>query len=280
MEKPIKQNLNHMMIKKQKIIPAILILALVLLHGKEVKFDADNDGFIDKISYKIKSLQDYPNLNEPTISIDIKTKHKEFVFDTYYSVHPDISNCLNIKGCIKISQIRGGTGLNLQEYYRFNKVRQHWFLYKSKKDGNIKYFDESMRIDNTFFPRGDLSYVLKSSKKKDIKFLNSLNGFCFDYYLKNYPINENLTQYNDIAYYLQKAGANEEAVYLLEKIIKKFPNRTVAYINLGDAYWKMGEKEKAKKAYTTYIEQMCNKGLQKKIPHEVLKRVERKDVCQ
>jgi len=83
-----------------------------------------------------------------------------------------------------------------------------------------------------------------------------------------------LTQYNNIAYYLQKAGANEEAVYLLEKIVAKFPNRTVAYINLGDAYWALGEKDKARKAYTTYIEQMCDKGLQKKIPKEVLDRVE------
>ncbi len=85
-----------------------------------------------------------------------------------------------------------------------------------------------------------------------------------------------LTQYNNIAYYLQQAGANEEAVYLLEKIIKKFPKRTVAYLNLGDAYWELGEKEKACKAYTTYIEQMCAKGLQKKIPKKVLERVESK----
>jgi tetratricopeptide (TPR) repeat protein len=83
-----------------------------------------------------------------------------------------------------------------------------------------------------------------------------------------------LTPYNNIAYYLQKAGANKEAIFLLEKIIKKFPNRTVAYYNLGDAYWALGEKDKAIKAYTTYIEQMCDKGLQKKIPKEVLKRVE------
>ena len=83
-----------------------------------------------------------------------------------------------------------------------------------------------------------------------------------------------LTTYNNIAYYLQKAGANEEAVFLLEKIIEKFPSRTVAYYNLGDAYWALGEKQKAMKAYTTYIEQMCQKGLQKKIPKVVLKRIE------
>ena len=60
----------------------------------------------------------------------------------------------------------------------------------------------------------------------------------------------------------------------LEKIIKKFPNRTVAYYNLGDAYWALGEKEKAINAYTIYVEQMCHKGLQKKIPKVVLKRIE------
>ena len=87
---------------------------------------------------------------------------------------------------------------------------------------------------------------------------------------------KNLTPYNNIAYYLQEAGANEEAVFLLKKIIAKFPNRTVAYYNLGDAYWALGNKEKARKAYTTYIEQMCDKGLQKKIPKVVMKRIESK----
>ncbi|MEN8304642.1 MAG: tetratricopeptide repeat protein [Campylobacterota bacterium] len=85
-----------------------------------------------------------------------------------------------------------------------------------------------------------------------------------------------LTQYNNIAYYLQKAGANEEAIYLLEKILKKFPNRTVAYYNLGDAYWVLGEKEKAVKAYGTYIEQMKAKGKSGKIPKIVLDRFNRK----
>jgi tetratricopeptide (TPR) repeat protein len=94
---------------------------------------------------------------------------------------------------------------------------------------------------------------------------------------KEFSLNyKTLTTYNNIAYHLQKAGANEEAAYLLEKIIVKFPNRTVAYYNLGDAYWALGEKKKAIKAYTTYIEQMCHKGLQKKIPKEVLERVKDK----
>ena len=74
--------------------------------------------------------------------------------------------------------------------------------------------------------------------------------------LYNVEIKKALVRYNDIAYYLEQAKAYEEAIFLLEKITKEAPNRTVAYINLGDAYWGIGEKEKAKKAYLTYIEQM------------------------
>jgi len=134
------------------------------------------------------------------------------------------------------------------------------------------------KIQNIF----DIDMVLKRLKDKKI---HSMNLPFINELFANSPLSSRtLTQYNNIAYYLQKAGANEEAVYLLKKIVAKFPNRTVAYINLGDAYWELGEKEKARKAYTTYIEQMCNKGLQKKIPQEVLKRVEKmcknKKMCQ
>ena len=81
-----------------------------------------------------------------------------------------------------------------------------------------------------------------------------------------------VSRYNNMAYFLQQYGANKEAIYLLEKIIKKYPNRTVAYINLGDAYWGLEDKEKAKQAYETYIKQMKEKGKDKKIPKKVLER--------
>lgn len=80
--------------------------------------------------------------------------------------------------------------------------------------------------------------------------------------------------YNDIAYYLQKSGANKESAYILEKILEKFPNRTVAYLNLGDAYWGLEDKVKAQKAYQTYIKQMKENGKEKKIPKVVLERVQ------
>jgi len=104
------------------------------------------------------------------------------------------------------------------------------------------------------------------------------NVVCKRYdYLEMYLYLDNInmiSKSNDIAYYFQKAGANKEAIYLLEKILEKFPERTVAYYNLGDAYWELGEKKKAIKAYGTYIEQMKAKGKDGKIPKVVLDRVE------
>jgi tetratricopeptide (TPR) repeat protein len=133
-------------------------------------------------------------------------------------------------------------------------------------DSNFEHF--SCRIKN-------LKKMLFDLTKNDTSKMQYYDISLIDNTLNQKHITlKTLTTYNDIAYYLQKAGANKEAIFLLEKIIKKFPNRTVAYYNLGDAYWELGEKDKAIKAYTTYIEQMCDKGLQKKIPKEVLKRVE------
>ncbi|WP_299897201.1 tetratricopeptide repeat protein [uncultured Aquimarina sp.] len=91
--------------------------------------------------------------------------------------------------------------------------------------------------------------------------------------LYNVAINKALVQYNDIAYYLEQGKAYKEAIFLLERIVKEAPNRTVAYINLGDAYWGIGEKEEAKKAYQTYVKQMKANGKASKIPKLVLKKI-------
>jgi tetratricopeptide (TPR) repeat protein len=245
----------------------------ITFNTETIKFDADNDGLIDIVSYTIKDMQNYPNLNDPTIAMEIKTTNKTFIFNTYFSAYPTILSCG--KGCININQIRGGRyGLNLQEYYKFDTKRKHWFLYKRIDDGKIKYLDESFRIDYRVEPKSNFNSFINLCKIEDMQLLNSINDEYLNFYLNKYKLTHTtLTQYNNIAYYLQKAGANEEAVFLLKKIVKKFPNRTVAYYNLGDAYWALGEKDKAIKAYTTYIEQMCNKGLQKKIPKEILNKV-------
>ncbi len=77
----------------------------------------------------------------------------------------------------------------------------------------------------------------------------------------------------DIAHYLQKAGAYREAIYLLERIAEAFPDHENAYIDLGDAYWALGEREKARQAYRTYLSVMHKKGVSKKIPKKIFHRL-------
>ncbi len=85
----------------------------------------------------------------------------------------------------------------------------------------------------------------------------------------------NVHEVNNIAYYLEQSGQYSESVFLLERILKKFPNRTVAYINLGDAYWGLGKQKQAKEAYEKYIELMKTNGKESKIPQRVYERIKK-----
>jgi len=115
----------------------------------------------------------------------------------------------------------------------------------------------------------------KFSKKKDKIKLKNFSGVLSINYLE-IDKSSDLEKYNNMAYYLQKAGSNKEAIYLLKKILKKYPTRTVAHYNLADAYWALGEKKKAVASYKTYIKQMKEKGKTKRIPKVVKQRASSK----
>ena len=193
------------------------------------------------------------------------------------------------KGCLQMMCSIWGYEDTL--FYMYDQQRNDFYLTKKiheklpmdgpdDKGYSKVYHYESLlwNIDKTSFKIGK------------IKALRTLDSFLADLYKSKayskikivaqdiYNVNirvskSNLSSYNNIAYYFQKAGANQEAIFLLEKILKKYPNRTVAYYNLGDAYWAIDKKEKAKQAYKTYIKQMTAKGKEKKIPKTVLQRV-------
>ena len=152
-----------------------------------------------------------------------------------------------------------------------------------------KTLNEHTRGEDGFKPRVN-TYCIKNKKyylckRKDYinKDIDKFTIFNQDekkeevyYSFENKRINlskRNLVTYNNIAYYLEKEGNYKESALLLEKIISKYPDRTVAYINLGDAYWGMNEKAKAKIAYETYIKQMKVNCKENRIPKKVLERV-------
>jgi hypothetical protein len=83
-------------------------------------------------------------------------------------------------------------------------------------------------------------------------------------------------KYNDIAFYWQKAGYDEDAIWLLNKIINTSPNRTAAYLNIADSLWNSSKTEESIKNYKTYIEQMKAKKKEHLIPQRVFLRTTQK----
>lgn len=70
-----------------------------------------------------------------------------------------------------------------------------------------------------------------------------------------YKIN-NIAKWNDIGYYLEQGRAYKMAVEILEKVVDKAPNRVVAWLNLADAYWGLGNQVKSQFYYQKYLKMM------------------------
>jgi hypothetical protein len=118
------------------------------------------------------------------------------------------------------------------------------------------------KIATTILTLNQLLENAKSNQKLTFEQINEV--------LKNEELNiKTLQKYNDLAYYLQLSNKNKEAIFILEKIIEKFPNRTVAYLNLADAYNGLNNKDNAKQNYKKYIELMKLDNKKSKIPIRV-----------
>ena len=78
-----------------------------------------------------------------------------------------------------------------------------------------------------------------------------------------------LPLFNDYGYFLEQANRSLEAIPVLEKVVAFAPERTPAYLNLGDAYAKAGETEKAKVNYRKYVDLMEKSGKGTKVPSRI-----------
>jgi len=89
--------------------------------------------------------------------------------------------------------------------------------------------------------------------------------------IQNNPINnKNVRLYNDIAFFL----GYKESIYLLQKILEKYPSRVVAYLNIADSYWLSGDKTKAQENYKKYVALMKSQNKEiRKIPNRVWTRI-------
>lgn len=74
---------------------------------------------------------------------------------------------------------------------------------------------------------------------------------------------------NDYAFFLAESGENEEALPLLQYVLKEDPARTCAYLNMGDALMALGKKKEALANYQIFCRQTSAKN--KPIPARLQK---------
>lgn len=111
---------------------------------------------------------------------------------------------------------------------------------------------------------------LNEFKTKDFHQIHNCSQDEIMDYIRYLDINNSTVQrFNDIAYFLIEAKNYELSLIILEFIIYEYSTRTVAYINLGDAYWGLKQNDQAKEAYQSYIELMTLSGKESKIPQRV-----------
>ena len=249
------------------------------------------DSLID-ICFKYDSL-DSTEVNNTTIyknDFDLDTKIDKIVIGEEYIVidmhykqikenilklcDDECSNKVVTKKYMCIGDI--GTDYGNMYVYQYNNTYKNWLGIGNinKSPNNIShdyketYYLDLWSIDEEIYKikgKNTLISLTKDIEKlyKNKSFLK-IKALVKGVDVKNIHISKKtLTTYNNIAYYLQKAGANEESIYLLKKILEKYPNRTVAHYNLADAYWALGEKKKAiashKKIYTKLHRRTPNK---------------------
>lgn len=124
-------------------------------------------------------------------------------------------------------------------------------------------------------PSDDDKAVSISLDNEDLVKSNGFNYYTWNWYENININNKNLTKINDIAFNCQKARNFYPAIDVLNKIIQKYPDRVVAYLNLADNYWATYNPKLAKENYRKYIELMkSQKKDLKKIPNYVYKRIE------
>ncbi len=85
----------------------------------------------------------------------------------------------------------------------------------------------------------------------------------------------NVVAANHVGYFLEQANQLNTAKIFLDHVIKKFPDREVAWLNLGDVYRKKGNSTKTLEAYQKYVKLMKREKKENEIPDRVKSFVEK-----
>ncbi|WP_457743257.1 hypothetical protein [Sulfurimonas sp.] len=267
----------------------LLIFIAIIINASEIhqlKYDLDLDNKKDTIRYKIDELN--PRNAKVTVEINAtRAKNISFEMDTY--VNFEIEQCN--RGCIKVINADWGVWADdSTKFYYYSNKRKSWFLkteivespyvdkddmiVPGKRNREIYHYDMSQSIDGSYnvdFDKYPLSSLEFRAKYYDDIFKNSISKAYLQCYLDKFKISKKtVTRYNNTAYYLLKHKNNNLAIFLLNAVLKKFPKREVAYLNLADAYSQINPA-KSLFFYRKYIQLMKQEHKEQKIPNRVFK---------
>ena len=100
------------------------------------------------------------------------------------------------------------------------------------------------------------------------------------YVIDSYPIDKTdaadmrvVAGFNDYGFYLEEAGRPKDAIAQLSAVVDVDPDRTVAYLNLADAYYATGDRAAAQTNYAEYRKRMAAVGKTAKMPPRVAERL-------
>lgn len=93
-------------------------------------------------------------------------------------------------------------------------------------------------------------------------------------YMACYPPEKNVTEYNNIGFYLSQGGEHLLAIQIYDKLLSLAPSRVPLKLNMADSLWAVGKKDKAKIFYNAYRNGMLKIGRIDSIPARVAERVE------
>ena len=260
----------------------------VVIHSKKenyYQFKYNNGKLINK---KITFFEKYDSIS---VKIDIKIINNYLVFEMRYA--PKYLN----KNTFNFIYNKEKDDWLLKSIYTedFNPMdpdliktkclfesKKELFLTKSNADDIIQYmgFDVmSLNSDKNFSKikcicektETELDIIIIRDRIIEIPVLDEPKKLRLDLYIKENPFySGNLKAYNDIASKLNNNNSSNEAIYILKKIITKFPNSIDSNLNIADSYWNKNKISEAKIYYKKYISLINNKN---KIPKRVNIRV-------
>ena len=158
-----------------------------------------------------------------------------------------------------------------QHYYNFYEMAMK-FLVAGHREA-LKVYNKERNPEKALeIMEYSFEPMLNISDKAYIPVFYSKEEFNKSQFSQFIKFNNYVRILNDFGFFLEQAGRVDEAIDILSAVIKLSPDRVVAYLNMGDALWKKGDKKRAEYYYTVYIRKMKDMNKEDLIPERVKRR--------